>query len=208
MCWNEVNPLRYMDTRSRGLRAAQEGMPQDWLQLARMSFYAMLRCFTFSGKWVESWWFLNTLCQEAVALARKLFEHSDPRGMIALAVAEWLPAVAQLEKSEIFNKEQRDNFYHHLDYFSDKAEQLWTDLAVTCRNCGVKNKYYWRTDCCEECEAAQELLKIQHQQTASEDTPSTSARQSSETADATACTVISPLECHPWRMDKFDARLQ
>ena len=94
--------------------------------------------------------------------------------MIALAVGEWLPAVDELEKSEFFNNEQTDNLYYHLDYLSGKAEELWTNLAVTCRNCGVNNEYYWCTDCCEECEVAKELLKIQ--QTASEDTPSSSAR--------------------------------
>ena len=210
--WNcEVNPLQYMDTRGRGLRTAQEEMPKDWLQLGKNKDELLrnVKMFHFSGKWVEPWWFLNTFFHEAVAFARKQFEHSDPRGMIALAVAEWLSAVSELEKSEIFNSEQmRNNLYYHLDYLSDKAEKWWTDLAVTCCKCGVKNEYYWCTDYCEECEVAEELLKIQHQQTASEDTPSTSARQSSDTTDATPCTVISPLECDPWRMDKFDARLQ
>ena len=106
-----------------------------------------VKMFHFSCKWVEPWWFLSTCFHEALLLAGTQFEHADPRGMIALAVAEWLPAVDELEKSEIFNNEQTDNSYYHLDYLSDRAEELWTNLAVTCCNYRVKNEYYWCTDC-------------------------------------------------------------
>ena len=54
----------------------------------------------FNGKWVEPWWSLNTFCHEAVALARKQLEHSDPHGMMALAVAEWLPAVESWRRAK------------------------------------------------------------------------------------------------------------
>ena len=87
-------------------------------------------------------------------------------------------------------------------------ESSSSNETLTAYKCGVENVYHWCTDYCEECEVAEELLKVQHQQTASEDTPSISARQSSNTNDATPCRVISPLECDPWRMDKSDARLQ
>ena len=67
--------------------------------------------------------------------------------MIAFAVAEWLSAVNELEKSGIVNaKQTRGKLYDHLDFLSNKAEKWWMDLAVTRRKCGVKNEYYWCTD--------------------------------------------------------------
>ena len=131
MCWNcEVNPLRCMDTRSRGRRAAQEGMPQVWLQLARMSSYAMLRCFTLTASGLNHGG-LSTLFATKPSPLLKAVRAFRPSWHDGTRRSRMAPGCRELEKSEIFNKEQTDNLYYHLSYLSDKAEQSWMDLAAT-----------------------------------------------------------------------------
>jgi len=158
--WNcEVNPLHHMDTRGNGVVKAEEEMPKDWLQLGANEdeLREKVAMFHFSGKWLEPWWFLDKPPREALAFARAQFKHQDPRGMIALSVAEWLSAVEEMETSDMF-EEQAENLRYNIEYLRYKADQWWANDSVTCSRCGCKNEWYAQyKDYCEECEVEREL---------------------------------------------------
>ncbi|CAE7410203.1 unnamed protein product [Symbiodinium microadriaticum] len=113
--WNcEVNPMRHMDTRGKGLVTADEEMPKDWLQLGDSEDELrekvplqrqVARAVAIAPECArhdpgsssrKQPWFLDKPPREALAFAKKQFQNQDPRGMIALSVSEWLSAVEDL----------------------------------------------------------------------------------------------------------------
>lgn len=195
--WNcEVNPMRHMDTRGKGLVTADEEMPKDWLQLgdSEDELREKVAMFHFSGKWLEPWWFLDKPPREALAFAKKQFQNQDPRGMIALSVSEWLSAVEEMETSDIFG-EQADNLRYNIDYLREKADQWWKHDSVTCSRCGCKNEWYAQyKDYCEECEVRRGMSRIQSGRSSSCD-----SRHSTSTPK-TRSPLVLPCEaspCHP-----------
>ena len=53
--------------------------------------------FHFSGQWLQPWWYIHLSPQDAKQLIQTQHAYRDPRGMVALAVEEWLLAVAWLK---------------------------------------------------------------------------------------------------------------
>jgi hypothetical protein len=81
------------------LRAAE--MPWDWWELgaSQEELSSEVAMFHFSGTFLEPWWYLHLSrwpAETAKARLQRQFHEHDSRGMIALALSDWLGALQEL----------------------------------------------------------------------------------------------------------------
>ncbi|CAE8605029.1 unnamed protein product, partial [Polarella glacialis] len=104
--WNcEVNPEVYVETayskgkaRGKSSTVVVAEMPSDWWQLGDTEddLANSVGMFHFSGTHLEPWWYLHLSAASAKAVLRSHFRNRDSRGMVALAVCDWLQGIEDL----------------------------------------------------------------------------------------------------------------
>lgn len=154
VAWNcEVAPLVYVDPYSEATsltsKVQQAVMPSDWYELGscREDLVKVIGMFHFSGTFLEPWWYLHLAADRADFLLQKQFQVRDTRGMIALAVSDWLSSVAELRKSKFLSCQELEYVEELLGTLSWLVDWWW-DGCDTCAICGAMDSI---AENCEEC---------------------------------------------------------
>eukprot|EP00930_Biecheleria_cincta_P046206 TRINITY_DN31875_c0_g1_i1.p1 TRINITY_DN31875_c0_g1~~TRINITY_DN31875_c0_g1_i1.p1 ORF type:complete len:460 (-),score=83.08 TRINITY_DN31875_c0_g1_i1:163-1503(-) len=155
VAWNcEVAPLVYVDpyivSESASSKVQHAVMPWDWYELGscQEDLAKAIGMFHFSGTFLEPWWYLHLTSDRAQALLRKQFQTRDARGMIALAVAEWLSSVAELRKSAMLGRQELEYVEELLSSLSSMVAWWWDQSTDACTVCGAVDCTAWN---CDEC---------------------------------------------------------
>lgn len=171
--WNcEVSPEVYVECEFRGESSIVVGVqhPSDWWQLD----LANVRMFHFSGTQLQPWWYLHLDVADAKAIVRSQFSARDSRGMVALAVSEWLQEIKNLLES-LETAGAVTELQAVVDLISKlklRTSDFWKSTE-TCSHCGATNKdqSHW-----EECVVSSDARKRPKLSELTEDTESASMR--------------------------------
>jgi hypothetical protein len=163
--WNcEVNPALYIDegfpcsqsdqladnSSTPTARLEWADMPNDWWQLGMKheELSEVVGMFHFSGNYLEPWWYLHLSADRARASLRKQFRHRDARGMVALAISDWLLSVEELKQDRAL--EAVEELVQGL-----KGKRDWWawENAKSCKHCGGEQD----GSRCEECSVRSDL---------------------------------------------------
>ena len=127
----------------------QTDLPPDWFALGSSERLAKnVRLFHFSGLWIMPWWYIHVTPQTAFNEISKAYSHRDSRGMVALAVKEWLIALQDL-LTFLAGTEQGMFVEAVVDRLKWIAQTWWDDQ----RECELDSccGYLDETGLCEEC---------------------------------------------------------
>lgn len=100
--WNyEVNPEVYVECEANSIESSSVvdvQMPSDWWKLGNNEndLVKCVKMFHFSGTHLQPWWYLHLDVIDVEAILRSHFQARDSRGMVALAVSEWLRGIKDL----------------------------------------------------------------------------------------------------------------
>ena len=150
--WNcEVCPSYYVAYGGEVVQAESE-LPSDWLRLGsdQASLRARVCMFHFSGTWLEPWWFLHLRAEAGHDFVRHQLEHRDPRGLVALAVYEWLAGMEEMRESFMFTEQEKASIRAHTSHLARTANDWWeaNDVCVLCGKLVYFGSVLGR---CEEC---------------------------------------------------------
>ncbi|CAK9062960.1 unnamed protein product [Durusdinium trenchii] len=154
VAWNcEVNPewfIQYGRGKRRAHSVLKAEMHDDWWKLGgtEEELRKNVHMFHFSGQWLQPWWYIHLDPEDAMKVIKKHYACRDKRGMIALAVGDWLRGIQELQKSDEYSAEQAV-FQEIIDELKHKARRWWEEVSL-CKLC--KNPKEEGEDLCEECE--------------------------------------------------------
>eukprot|EP00434_Breviolum_minutum_P026614 symbB.v1.2.023524.t1/scaffold2155.1/size87741/5 len=162
VAWNcEVNAEWYVQPEPRKNRRNKDKpdkprvqlseMPDDWWQLSNEGNVEQLRrtvgMFHFSGIWLHPWWYIHLQPDQAFTLIQKQFAYRDRRGMVALAVSDWLSALEDLRECKEIQGEQATYLLNIIDDLA-WCSSCWWEVAEPC---GENCTWYKDETICEEC---------------------------------------------------------
>lgn len=162
VAWNcEVNAEWYVQPEPRKNRRNKDKpdkpkvqlseMPADWWQLSNEGNVEQLRrtvgMFHFSGIWLHPWWYIHLQPDQAFTLIQKQFAYRDRRGMVALAVSDWLSALEDLRECKDIQGEQATYLLNIIDDLA-WCSSCWWEVAEPC---GENCTWYKDETICEEC---------------------------------------------------------
>ena len=162
VAWNcEVHPCMYVNTRKildpeSSAESRHEHflswaeMPKDWWLLGtnQEELEKNVNMFHFSGRNLEPWWFLHHSATTSNADLIGQYLERDFRGMLALAVSEWLQAVDDLERDFAINHEELVGTIRKTIEELCKEAVRWASWFTTCSECGTRVDW---SKLCEEC---------------------------------------------------------
>jgi hypothetical protein len=134
-------------------------MPSDWWQLGdnEDDLTESVRMFHFSGAHLQPWWYLHLDVADAKAILRSHFRARDSRGMVALAVSEWLHGIKDLLTSlgtagAVTELQAVEKLVGALTW---RISHFW-ERTETCSHCGAVNndQSHWEECVVRSCAAA------------------------------------------------------
>ena len=152
VAWNcEVCPEYYIRYGKKKHTVFRAEIQEDWWKLGdtKDSLSKSVCMFHFSGEWLQPWWYLHLTPDAAVQTIQRQYTKRDPRGMVALAVGDWISAVSDLQMRD-FRQENKDLFNQVIDTLGGIAAWWWNNL-LRCDFCQCEIEEALQ---CEECDVA------------------------------------------------------
>lgn len=135
------------DKALKAVEVLRAEMPDDWWALgSEEQLGNRVGMFHFSGTWLYPWWYSHLPPLEAMKMIKEQYKFRDARGMMALAVFDWLSALQELRKCESFQPEQAAYLRDVIERY-EYVSQYWWDEIEKCEKC----KMYKDEEICEEC---------------------------------------------------------
>ena len=159
--WNcEIGPMYYLDDDHQVVSLASK-LHHDWVLLgnSQVSLQENVHMFHFSGTWLEPWWFIHLFSEQGFAFVQHQMEHRDPRGMVALAVYEWLHGIEQMRRSSVFATKDQQHINEHISSLAWTASQWWEVHTTACTVCSKLLYFCSSLGVCEECKVKQYVAR-------------------------------------------------